>query len=143
MAKFAFTDSFLPTLSSHDESQQSLWGHFGALIRRHGVPNCSQRPLRLVLCSRPTVAVLSSTEKTTWLLVFSGSLSPPNFLLPPAPPPLTHPPTLLYTTFVILQEVFKTSQKSAISTSSQLFHMLCGYNYFRCKSSVATCIREL
>ena len=42
-----FTDGLLLTLLSHEGSQQSLRRYWGALLRQHGVPICSQRPCTL------------------------------------------------------------------------------------------------
>ena len=72
-----FYRQLFPTLSSHQGSQQSLWGHWGALIRLHGVPNCC-RLSRPDLWSKPTVA----GSVTYWMYssaacVLLGGFTPP------------------------------------------------------------------
>ena len=54
MARSAFTGGLFPTLLNHVGPLQGAWGHWGALIRLHGVSGCCQRPSRP---TRSTVAV--------------------------------------------------------------------------------------
>ena len=54
MARSAFTGGLFPTLLNHVGPLQGAWGHWGALIRLHGVSGCCQWPSRP---TRSTVAV--------------------------------------------------------------------------------------
>ena len=54
MARSAFTGGLFPTLLNHVGPLQGAWGHWGALIRLHGVSACCQRPSRSTMS---TVAV--------------------------------------------------------------------------------------
>ena len=53
MARSAFTGGLFPTLLNHVGPLQGAWGHWGALIRLHGVSGCCQRP------SRPTMSTVA------------------------------------------------------------------------------------
>ena len=53
MARSAFTGGLFPTLLNHVGPLQGAWGHWGALIRLHGVSGCCQRP------SRPTKSTVA------------------------------------------------------------------------------------
>ena len=105
MARSAFTDSFLPTLSSHEESQQSLRSHWGVLLRQMG---CQSAPSvhhpGLFYGLSQLWLFLSTTEQTAWLPVFSDCLAHS-----PTPPLIcdTH-------------DIPKASQKPAISTRCHL-----------------------
>ena len=53
MARSAFTGGLFPTLLNHVGPLQGAWGHWGALIRLHGVSGCCQR------LSRPTMSIVA------------------------------------------------------------------------------------
>ena len=53
MARSAFTGGLFLTLLNHVGPLQGEWGHWGALIRLHGVSGCCQRP------SRPTMSTVA------------------------------------------------------------------------------------
>ena len=55
MARSAFTGGLFPTLLNHVGPLQGAWGHWGALIRLHGVSGCCQRP------SRPTMSTVAAS----------------------------------------------------------------------------------
>ena len=94
MASSAFTGGLFPTLLNHVGPLQGAWGHWGALIRLHGVSGCCQRPsqptMSTVAVSVPywghTAAVCLLVDGITRLRL------PTRPHRPPLPPP-THPPT--------------------------------------------------
>ena len=55
MASSAFRGGLFSTLQNHVGPLQGVWGHWGALIRLHGVSSCCQlqRP------SRPTMSTVA------------------------------------------------------------------------------------
>ena len=53
MARSAFIGGPFPTLLNHVGPLQGAWGHWGALIRLHGVSGCCQR------LSRPTMSTVA------------------------------------------------------------------------------------
>ena len=102
MVRSAFTGGLFPTLLNHVGPLQGAWGHWGALIRLHGVSGCCQRPSRptrsTVAVSVPywgrTAAVCLLVDGMTHLrLPTRPPLPPPAHPspLPPTPPP-SRPP---------------------------------------------------
>ena len=99
MARSAFTGGLFPTLLNHVGPLQGAWGHWGALIRLHGVSGCCQRPSRP---TRSTVAVSvpywGHTAAVCLLVDVMARLRlPTRPRRPPPTPPLpsrwpTHPP---------------------------------------------------
>ena len=89
MARSAFTGGLFPTLLNHVGPLQGAWGHWGALIRLHGVSGCCQRP------SRPTMSTVA-VSVPYWGHAAAQCLSPCGWYDPPSaphpPPPPTPPP---------------------------------------------------
>ena len=93
MARSAFTGGLFPTLLNHVGPLQGAWGHWGALIRLHGVSGCCQRPswptMSTVAVSVPywrhTAAVCLLVDGITRLWLPTRPHRPP--LPPPAHPP--------------------------------------------------------
>ena len=90
MARSAFTGGLFPTLLNHVGPLQGAWGHWGALIRLHGVSGCCQRP------SWPTMSTVAvsvpywgHTAAVCLLVDGMARLRLPT--RPPTPPPPTHP----------------------------------------------------
>ena len=94
MARSAFTGGLFPTLLNHVGPLQGAWGHWGALIRLHGVSGCCQRP------SRPTMSTVAVSvpywgHTAAVCLLVDGITRlrlPTRQHRPPLPPP-AHPPT--------------------------------------------------
>ena len=88
MARSAFTGGLFPTLLNHVGPLQGAWGHWGALIRLHGVSGCCQRP------SRPTKSTVAVSvpywgHTAAVCLLVDGITRPHRPSLPP-----THPPPI-------------------------------------------------
>ena len=115
IARSAFTDGFLATLSSCIGALRGLWGHWGALIRIGVVSNCWQCPSRPILWvvyisvtywgDSITVCALMAGRTRLWLAHH------------PHPPP-THPPPI-HDTRDITGAVKKLSQKPTVSNRWQ------------------------
>ena len=93
MARSAFTGGLFPTLLNHVGPPQGAWGHWGALIRLHGVSGCCQRP------SRPTMSTVAvsvpywgHTAAVCLLVDGMARLRLPTRPHRPPLPPLAHPP---------------------------------------------------
>ena len=86
MAKFAFTNSFLPALSNYEDPLQSLWSQWVASIRMYIVPTCWQwlyQPILWIVFVSVTywryynaACVLMKVISSLWLLTLS--FPPPN-----------------------------------------------------------------
>ena len=96
MARSAFTGGLFPTLLNHVGPLQGAWGHWGALIRLHGVSGCCQRP------SRPTMSTVAVSvpywgHTAAVCLLVDGMARlrlPTRPRRPPLPLPPTHPPPI-------------------------------------------------
>ena len=93
MARFAFTGGLFPTLLNHVGPLQGAWGHWGALIRLHGVSACCQRPVSVYHVDCGCFCALLGTH--CCCLSPCGWYGPPSAPHPPPPPalplPSTHP----------------------------------------------------
>ena len=89
MARSAFTGGLFPTLLNHVGPLQGAWGHWGALIRLHGVSGCCQRP------SRPTMSTVAVSVPywghTAAVCLLVDGIT--RLRLPTLPPP-AHPPPI-------------------------------------------------
>ena len=93
MARSAFTGGLFPTLLNHVGPLQGAWGHWGALIRLHGVSGCCQRR------SRPTMSTVAVSvpywgHTAAVCLLVDGITRlqlPTRPHCPPLPLPPTHP----------------------------------------------------
>ena len=107
MARSAFTGGLFPTLLNHVGPLQGAWGHWGALIRLHGVSGCCQRPSRPTKSTVPvsvhywghTAAVCLLVDGITRLRLPTRPHRPPLPLPPTRPhrpplPPPAHPPPI-------------------------------------------------
>ena len=103
MARSAFTGGLFPTLLNHVGPLQGAWGHWGALIRLHGVSGCCQRPSRptmsTVAVSVPywghTAAVCLLVDGITRLRLPTRHHHPPATTTHPSPlPPPGRPPPI-------------------------------------------------
>jgi len=86
----AFTDSFLPTLSSHAGPTQTLWGHWGALIGWPVVLNCSTLRLLSSWYGLGCCGYLSLCTQLGQLCLLAWLTHSPT---PSTFPPPSHPPT--------------------------------------------------
>ena len=101
MAKSAFTDGFLLTLSNHQGALQGLWSQWMALIRMWVVPDCCQQ------LSQP-ILLIESVSVTYWrhniaVCVLMEDIT--RLRLPTHPtthPTLSHLPTPYNMPFMIL-----------------------------------------
>ena len=109
MARSAFTGGLFPTLLNHVGPLQDAWGHWGALIRLHGVSGCCQQP------SRPTKSTVAVSvpywgHTAAVCLLVDGITR----LRLPTPPP-SRPPTPINSIRDITAVGKKLSQNPAVS----------------------------